>query len=220
MAETDTEENTFLNKVVFFFVHKKYCHSFIKLRLNHWCHMDYFNNVLTTFQGLEGGSSVAVYAGSVSSHFIKNIVICVLKINKSITGLERHEGEWLIMSFSFWGDLFKAMTHQASLLLNICQLSFWVCSALSALVRPCCRLFWPLEYVELALVAEPDIWSATLGATPKNNMLLFHFLSLIVLKEAFILAANLSHATHLVFRIALHRVHFQPLLYFPRPQVR
>ncbi len=38
-----------LNKVVIFvfFAQKKYYHSFVKLRLNHWCHMDYFNDVLT-----------------------------------------------------------------------------------------------------------------------------------------------------------------------------
>ncbi len=41
--------------------------SFIKLRLNHWCHMDYFNNVLTTSLGLERDSCVAVYAGSEGS---------------------------------------------------------------------------------------------------------------------------------------------------------
>ncbi len=56
----------------------------------------------------------------------------------------------------------------------------------------------------------PDIWLATLSATPKINMLLFHLFCLIVLKEAFILAAKLrklkdaSHATRLVFRITLH----------------
>ncbi len=50
-----------LNKVVIFvfFVHKKYSGSFVKLRLNHWCHMDYFTifydyfDVLTTFLYLE-----------------------------------------------------------------------------------------------------------------------------------------------------------------------
>ncbi len=43
--------NKLLNKVVtfVFFAHKKYSCSFVKLWLNHWCHMDYFNNVLTTF---------------------------------------------------------------------------------------------------------------------------------------------------------------------------
>ncbi len=44
-----------------------YSRSTIKLRLNHWWHMDYFNDVLTTNLGLEHGSCVAVYAGSESS---------------------------------------------------------------------------------------------------------------------------------------------------------
>ncbi len=37
-----------LNKDIIFvlFAHKKYSRSFIKLQLNHWCHMDYFNDVL------------------------------------------------------------------------------------------------------------------------------------------------------------------------------
>ncbi len=33
----------------FFFAHKNYSRSFLKLRLNHWCHMDYFIDILTTF---------------------------------------------------------------------------------------------------------------------------------------------------------------------------
>ncbi len=55
--------------------HKKYSRSFIKLRLSHWCHMDYFNDVLTTFLGLECGSCVAVYEGSVwiSSKIYSNV---------------------------------------------------------------------------------------------------------------------------------------------------
>ncbi len=57
------EENKLLNKVVIFvlFVQKKYSRSFIKLQLNPWCHMDYFNDVLTTFLGLERVSCIAVY---------------------------------------------------------------------------------------------------------------------------------------------------------------
>ncbi len=64
-AETDPEEKKSLNKVLIFvfFAHKKYSHSFITLWLNHWCHMDYFINVLI-FLGLERGSCVAHYAGS------------------------------------------------------------------------------------------------------------------------------------------------------------
>ncbi len=43
------------------FSHKKVlARSFIKLRLKHWWHMDYFNNVLTTFLGLERGSCIVV----------------------------------------------------------------------------------------------------------------------------------------------------------------
>ncbi len=39
------------NKVIIFvfFVHKKYFSSIVKLQLNHWCHVDYFNS---TFLGL------------------------------------------------------------------------------------------------------------------------------------------------------------------------
>ncbi len=43
-----------LNKVIIFvfFTQKKYSCSFVKLRLNHWCHIDCFTNVLTAFLGL------------------------------------------------------------------------------------------------------------------------------------------------------------------------
>ncbi len=51
------------------FLFTKYSRSFLKLQLNHWCHMDYFNDVLTTFLGLTCGSYIAVYAGSESSRF-------------------------------------------------------------------------------------------------------------------------------------------------------
>ncbi len=45
-----TEEKESLNKFIIFvfFTHKVCSHSFITLRLNHWCHMDYFNDVLTS----------------------------------------------------------------------------------------------------------------------------------------------------------------------------
>ncbi len=39
------------------------------------------------------------------SDFIKNILICVLKMNKGLTGLERHEGESLMTEFYFLGEL-------------------------------------------------------------------------------------------------------------------
>ncbi len=72
-TKNDTEEKTLLNKVVIFvfFAHKKYSRSFITLRLYHWCHMDYFNDVLTTFLGLQRVSFLAVYGGSESSRFLQ-----------------------------------------------------------------------------------------------------------------------------------------------------
>ncbi len=63
--------------------------------------MDYFNDVRTIFLGLEHGGYVAVSAGSESSDLIKNIFICVPKMNNSLTGLERHEGEQLMTIFIF-----------------------------------------------------------------------------------------------------------------------
>ncbi len=50
--------------------------------------MDYFNDVLTTFLGLEDFSCIPKL-----SDFIKNILICVPKMNEGLKGLERHEGE-------------------------------------------------------------------------------------------------------------------------------
>ncbi len=51
------------------------------------------------FLGLDRGSNLAGYAGSENSPvwdlsgLIKNILICVLKMNEGLTGLERHESE-------------------------------------------------------------------------------------------------------------------------------
>ncbi len=52
--------------------------------------MDYFNDVPTTFLGLERGSCVAVRK---LSDFIKNILICVPKINKGLTHVSRIAAE-------------------------------------------------------------------------------------------------------------------------------
>ncbi len=68
--------------------------------------MDYFNDVLATFLSLDHVRILAVY-GRVRelSEFIKNILICVPKINEGLMGLERHEGEQLMTEFSFLGEL-------------------------------------------------------------------------------------------------------------------
>ncbi len=50
---------------------------------------EYFNNVLTTFMGLERVICVAVYVGSESSRISSKI--SVTKINIGLTGLEQHE---------------------------------------------------------------------------------------------------------------------------------
>ncbi len=49
-SDEDWHEGEEILKVVIFvfFAHKKYSCSFLKWRLNHWCHMDYFNDILTT----------------------------------------------------------------------------------------------------------------------------------------------------------------------------
>ncbi len=49
-------ESTMAHAVIFvFLVHKKCSRSFVKLQLNHWSHMDHFNNVLTAFLCLGHG---------------------------------------------------------------------------------------------------------------------------------------------------------------------
>ncbi len=80
-----------LNSLFFFFAYKKYSRSFITLRLNHWCHMDYFVDVFHTFLGLDSVYYLAVN-GTVTSLpvFIQNILNCVPKTNEAFTGLERH----------------------------------------------------------------------------------------------------------------------------------
>ncbi len=56
--------------------------------------MDYFNDVLATFLDVDRVNYIAVY-GRVREHseFIKNILICVPKMNGGLTCLEGHEGE-------------------------------------------------------------------------------------------------------------------------------
>ncbi len=55
--------------------------------------MDYFNYVLTTFLGIDRGSSLNVYRRVRKLSDFKNNLICAPKINEGLTGLEQHEGE-------------------------------------------------------------------------------------------------------------------------------
>ncbi len=69
--------------------------SFVKgivhLKMKIECHVDYFDDVLTNFVGLElcgpWGTSLAVYGGSESSQ-ISSKISYVLKRNEGLTGLE------------------------------------------------------------------------------------------------------------------------------------
>ncbi len=56
--------------------------------------MNYFTNVLAMFLDLDRVRILTVY-GRVRefTRCIKNILICVPKMNGGLTGLERHEGE-------------------------------------------------------------------------------------------------------------------------------
>ncbi len=53
--------------------------------------MDYFNNVLLSFCALN--VVVVLLSSQKTLGFIKNILICVLKIKEGLTGLEQHDGE-------------------------------------------------------------------------------------------------------------------------------
>jgi len=50
-------------------------------------------DVFSTSLGIESGTCLVVKGGAENSDFIKKIFICVQNINKSLTGLEPHEGE-------------------------------------------------------------------------------------------------------------------------------
>jgi len=62
--------------------------------MTQYSHLDYFNYFFTNFSGLAEWNYLEAYEGVRQlSDFIKNILICVLKMNEGLTGLEQHEGE-------------------------------------------------------------------------------------------------------------------------------
>jgi len=68
--------------------------SLVNLRLSHCSHLDYFNIVFTNFSGPASFNPLEAYGGVIQlSDFIENILICVPKMNESLTGFEQHEGE-------------------------------------------------------------------------------------------------------------------------------
>ncbi len=89
--KTVTRGEELLNKVInfVFFAHKKHSHSFSKLKLSPCCHTDYFTEVLATFLGTFQ-LRCCLWRVRKLSDFIKNILICVLKMNEGLTGLKKH----------------------------------------------------------------------------------------------------------------------------------
>jgi len=82
-----------LNKFVIFvlFLRTKAILVTSTLRLNHCSHVDNFNHV---FNYLSGRQKVqcrcCLCVDQIPSDFIKNILICVLKMNEGLMGVERH----------------------------------------------------------------------------------------------------------------------------------
>jgi len=56
--------------------------------------LDYFNDVFNNFSGLASFNPLEAYRGVIQlSDLNKNNLICVPKMNESLTRLEQHEGE-------------------------------------------------------------------------------------------------------------------------------
>ncbi len=60
--------------------------------------MDSFTDVLATFLDLYRVNYIAGYGR------VRELLICVPKINRGLNGLERTEGEWVMTEFSFLGE--------------------------------------------------------------------------------------------------------------------
>ncbi len=91
--------------------------------------MDYFTDVLAMFPDLDRVMTLAVYGVSEfwkPSDSIKNILICVPKMNGGLTGLEQHDS-W--QNFHFGGNYpFKEREQRNSIcvfhiLVNICWIN-------------------------------------------------------------------------------------------------
>jgi len=66
--------------------------------------MNCFKYVFRSFLGIESVNYLAVNAGLTEpSDLIKNILICVPKMNEGLRGVEQHEK--LMTEFSFLGEL-------------------------------------------------------------------------------------------------------------------
>ncbi len=74
--------------------HKHYSHNLIKLRLNHWCHMGYFNDVRTPFWALTVVVPFLSMQDQKALRFNQKYIHVWTKDELTgLTGLEWHAGE-------------------------------------------------------------------------------------------------------------------------------
>ncbi len=68
--------------------------------------MDYSDDAFHTFMDIDSVTYLVVN-GTVTSLpvFIQHILNCVPKTNEAFTGLERHDGKWLITKLLCWGEV-------------------------------------------------------------------------------------------------------------------
>ncbi len=95
-------------------MYKKLYRSFVKLWLNHWCHINYFTDLLATFLDVVHVNSTAVY-GRVRqlSECIKNIFIFVPKMILRSYGFGTTWG-WVINDTIFilgWSNPLRSYIH-------------------------------------------------------------------------------------------------------------
>ncbi len=84
--------NRWIVNIFVSFVYKKYSRSFIKLWLNHWCYMDYFNNVLTTFLGLNVVVKLLFMQDQKAFRFHQKYLHLCSEDEDDLTGLGRSDG--------------------------------------------------------------------------------------------------------------------------------
>ncbi len=114
-------------KSFFFFSHTKYSRSFVKLRLNPWCHVDYFTDVLATFMDL-GTLQLRCCLWSIWE--ILDLIKNILK-NIRWTKVLRVWNDMRVsnqcQNFNFWVNyLFKIKIHEVKLACKHTYLDFWI----------------------------------------------------------------------------------------------
>ncbi len=109
--------------------------DFIRLWLNYRCHMDEFNNVLTTFLGLKRFSYIAVYAESESSWFHQKYLNLCSEDEQRSCGFGMTWGwvindrififRWIMSLSALWRQWRRTCTHQSLLITPAWKLNLW-----------------------------------------------------------------------------------------------